>query len=360
MKNALILNFTGNTYHFGCYGTAYEIYHRLLELGYCPNYLSVQVTHSLKGYPQTGEDFIDPKFVNHFVSNNPALFATLQEADIVLVNGEGTLHRLSQGSMSLLYMIYIASQLLRKPTYLINHSCYPGGNQLASDIDILYQTALANLSDRVIREPFSAAFYNRAKLTHRQGFDSLPLFMGRYDLLDLRSQQGVSDRILLTGGIAFDKSRIPAISEKLLKYKNQFSFAYLTGAKLHPALEDKETIDLFRQSELELESIEAPDFSFWCETIASARLLISGRFHYSIAALALAVPCISLPSNTPKTEGIYNMLEADGYLRWDHDLFSVTFASLLEQGLDNGLTLTPEKRLQMLSLGENNYTQLNQ
>ena len=137
------------------------------------NYLSVKVTHRLNGYPQNGEEFIDPKFVSHFIERNPATFASLQEADIVVVNGEGTLHHLSQGSISLLYMIFLASRILNKPTYLVNHSCFPGGDMQHSDIDLLYQTALSGLIDTVIREPLSASFYERAQLTFRQGFDSL-------------------------------------------------------------------------------------------------------------------------------------------------------------------------------------------
>ncbi len=358
MKNALILNFTGNSYHYGCYGTAYEIYHRLLEYGYCPNYLSVKVTHRLNGYPQNGEEFIDPKFVSHFIERNPATFASLQEADIVVVNGEGTLHHLSQGSISLLYMIFLASRILNKPTYLVNHSCFPGGDMQHSDIDLLYQTALSGLIDTVIREPLSASFYERAQLTFRQGFDSLPLFIGRMGLLDLRNQGIEKNRIVLSGGISFQARQIPVICEVLQTYQKKFSFTFLTGAKADPAPEDQVILDEMQRNGMKLEIIQAQDFENWCQIIASARALISGRFHYSIAALSLAVPCISFPSNTPKTQGVYQMFDLPGYLAWEDNDFATSLTALIERACDNDLTLNPGQRLQIIDFGEKNYQQL--
>jgi len=114
MKTALILNFTGNSYHYGCYGTAHEIYYRLLESGYFVNFVSVRATHGLECYPHTGEEFLDPTFAKTFIKANPTLISSVYEADIVVVNGEGTLHSLSRGSMTLLYMIYTAKKVFKK------------------------------------------------------------------------------------------------------------------------------------------------------------------------------------------------------------------------------------------------------
>ena len=44
--------------------------------------------------------------------------------------------------------------------------------------------------------------------------------------------------------------------------------------------------------------------SEWLDTIRSATLLVSGRFHYTIASCMLDTPCIVLDSNTPKNRAV--------------------------------------------------------
>ena len=46
-KKATLLNFTADSYHWGCYGTSIEIYHTLLEKGFYVNTVSVDVSGGL-------------------------------------------------------------------------------------------------------------------------------------------------------------------------------------------------------------------------------------------------------------------------------------------------------------------------
>ena len=50
-KKALLLHFTADSYHWGCFGTSLEIYHTLLEKGYYVDTVGVDVTHSLTPSP---------------------------------------------------------------------------------------------------------------------------------------------------------------------------------------------------------------------------------------------------------------------------------------------------------------------
>ena len=45
-KKALLINFTGSSYHWGCYGTSIEIYHSLIEIYDYHNYgLQSKIKH---------------------------------------------------------------------------------------------------------------------------------------------------------------------------------------------------------------------------------------------------------------------------------------------------------------------------
>lgn len=358
MKTALIVNFTGNIYHYGCYGTSYEIYFRLLEMGFSVNYLSVASTHSLAVFPDSSDKFSDQAFVNQFVTHNAPIINAIEEADIVVVNGEGTLHRISKGSITLLFIIYLAASLMKKDVYLINHSCYPLGDISRGKEDLLYKMALSQVKDVVIREPMSALFYRALELAFRQGFDSLPLYIRRRGMLQLRREITASVDILLCGGVSFSSDCVAKVASSIKEVHQKQEVKFLMGAKSKISREDYKTVEEFRSHGLNLELIEAVDFEQWCQTIAAARLLMSARFHYSIAAMAMGVPCISFPSNTPKVQGVHAMCDQEGYLDWFDQEFNTKLTRLIVRGMDGDLVLDEKSRISMLELGEQNYSHI--
>ena len=125
-RTALILNFTGNIYHWGCFGTACEVYQTLLERGYAPSFLSVVGTHSFRPAPENLDQLRSPAFTAQILQANPFLQASLAETDLVVINGEGTLHRMGhEAPRNLLFLMYLAREHFGKPVHLINHSFYP-------------------------------------------------------------------------------------------------------------------------------------------------------------------------------------------------------------------------------------------
>lgn len=355
MRSALILNFTGNTYHYGCFGTSYEIYERLLEKGYYVNYATVRATHGLPLSPLSGETFADPQFANKYMAANSPLTFAMEEADIIVVNGEGTLHRISKGSLSLLYQIFFATRVLKKDTYLINHSCYPTGTlEQNPGLEHFYKEVLQSVKGFVAREPDSKSFYDRANLESLQGFDSLPLYCKRQGYLEGALSKPKEPTILLCGGIHYNEEKLVQISAILKKLN--FKVKFLHGGKAHLAREEEAIYKRFRDQGLKIEMIQAKSFKEWAKQIAEASLLISGRFHYTIAAFALSTPCISLPSNTPKVESVHEMLKHNGFLGWTDASFEEKFSSLIDEGLKGGLILDPEGHAFMMQCAENNYT----
>jgi hypothetical protein len=58
---------------------------------------------------------------------------TGNNADLLVVNGEGTLHGVSDNVRGLLYFVYAAAQRLGKRVQIINHSCYPEDGATLTD-----------------------------------------------------------------------------------------------------------------------------------------------------------------------------------------------------------------------------------
>ena len=358
MKTALILNFTGNGYHFGCYGTAREIYHRLEQKGYLVNYLSVQATHHANSIPRKASDFSSSEFISNYVKANYAIYTSIMEADVVVVNGEGTLHRLRPVAIHLLFMAHLAKVIANKPTYLINHSCFPSLEDGTGKAGGLYAKALRGLDAIVPREHCSLDFYHEHGIKADQGFDSLPLYIERVGLTTLR-ERGVDDHtILICGGINYDPAAIKVLSFALNKMDKRFKFKFLLGGKQDLARDEIPIFQSYRKAGLIMELVEAKTFEQWCSTIASSAGLLSGRFHYTIAALALGTPCLSLPSNTPKIEAIHSLLGHSGCMTWKEAVAEDGVSVRLEKLLAGEFNFSGEMRERALTLGEVNYNQI--
>jgi polysaccharide pyruvyl transferase WcaK-like protein len=84
---------------------------------------------------------------------------------------------------------------------------------------------------------------------------------------------------------------------------------FLFGANANLAADDRDFARLLtRATGGAIELCHATSEAEWLSAIASAKLLVSGRFHYSIAAACLGTPFIALDSNTPKMDGLMQML----------------------------------------------------
>ena len=100
----LILNDTYNWYHWGCNATSKVISNELKKKGCDLTYIPINVTYSFFSPPESINDFDDKSFFNNAVRNNINLFEKIFDNELIIVNGEGTLHRLSRQVISLLYI----------------------------------------------------------------------------------------------------------------------------------------------------------------------------------------------------------------------------------------------------------------
>ncbi len=357
-KNALILNFTANTYHWGCYGTASEIYLSLVDRGYLVNWLDVRTTHSLAPTPATTQDFDDAKFVRRFFDANKPVYHALSQADVVVVNGEGTLHRLHTGPTNLLFLMYAARKFLGKPVHLINHSFFPSGDEQPNEkVDPLYRGVAAMLTRVVPRETASAAVIRRLGLKVEQGFDCLPRFITRHSVPPATTPAGP---LVLSGGVNLTRETARAIAQAVTGTGGSGRrICFLTGAKSSPAQEDAATFALMLEVIPELELVDATSMKMWLETMAHASCVISARFHHTIAAAALGTPVVAFPSNTPKVEAICDMFKLHPPIP-PTDPHFVEKTRLQVQSALNGQapTVGETTRRTILDLAENNFSGL--
>jgi hypothetical protein len=355
---ALILNFTGNVYHWGCHGTSSEIYQSLLERGYQVNWHDVRSTHALTPHPESEADFGSVAFVATFFKIHPYLEFALTDADVVVVNGEGTLHRSFRPPLNLLFLMHAARNIFRKPVHLINHSFFPSGGEAPdTTADGLYGRVARTLTRVVPREPASRRFLARLGVDCPQGFDCLPRFIARHGFTGASRPAGP---LLLSGGVnmnAETAARVAAAVRPHLETGRRAFF--LAGAKGFPAPEDARIHEWMRAGLPELEWLETRTMGAWLEAIGSASCLVSGRYHHSLAAATLGTPFVAFPSNTPKVDATCAFLELPPPIAYDDPAFIPKVTEGVAAALaGRAPQLSPAARQRMLDGAEANFAGL--
>lgn len=305
---ALLLNDTAYWYHWGCTCTSLGLHEGLRGAGYVVDSVPINTINALGPLPTTVAGFDDERLFAEFSAKNPELIARMASASIVVINGEGSIHDLTQTSVALLYSAYIAKQRLGKNTQIVNHSCYPSSsNQPSAPADALYRKVYEVLDYVAVREEHSAAVLARLGIDAVQAFDCLPLFVRRYPpVVQATSQRRVvmAGSVQLTGALL---DMLVRIAEDLLA--QGYALEALVGANAYLAQDDVQFVTaLHSRLRGRYRLVAATSEAEWLGTIAGADLLISGRFHHSIAAACLGTPFVVTASNTAKIDGLLRRL----------------------------------------------------
>ena len=99
----LLINDTTNWYHFGCTATSIALIERIEKLGHVVTPLPITETYKIKSAPLTKAEFLDQNKYQEFAQNNPELMQLIAQHDVIIINGEGTLHGITPAPRSLLY-----------------------------------------------------------------------------------------------------------------------------------------------------------------------------------------------------------------------------------------------------------------
>lgn len=363
-KNALLLNDTSDWYHWGCNATSGAIIQNLQDKGYqviSAPFLEVGNT-SMR--PPTLADFDNRQFLSDYMFTQPSLFEKIRNCDHLVINGEGTIHSTSPNAVRLLYLAYIAKTFFQKTVHIINHACFPQSSMTIDDPNIVayYRKAYLMVDDVVVRDPISHGLLNQLEIPNRLGFDSLPL-AARHWLDTHAGERPRRKTVILAGSSKFSPQSGPALKRMVdLIQEAGYDIAMLSGSALHESNDDLEFLQTLKTATGEdTPMIKAESLDAWFDHLYHAPLLISGRFHYTIAAAALGTSFLAFEGNTPKLHALSAFLDAPEPLAYDDPNLGPSLSLKTMKTLEN---LTPqtalhgEKLNEMCRLAEENYTQL--
>ena len=320
MPKALILNHTGLDYHYGCLATSMALVAMLERDGYGVQTISVDTIAAVAQTPSDASDLTSRRFYDLFHDGNPAIASSIAGADIVVVNGEGTLHGMSRRARNLLYMVVVSKHFHGKLTYLVNHSFLPTDYRSQHDAQAFafYQLCAQCLDGAAARVLRSHAIYQDMGIQCVQAFDMLPLFAQSYGIV--RDDTADDDDVVVLGlGVGWPPERAESLARVVKAVMPVArSVALLNGAPMRePPQEDTypplmAAVDTRMKTVFESSRAAGGDTEseacLWLNTIANAGLLITGRYHHVVAALAMGTPVIGVTSNTDKIESSIKLL----------------------------------------------------
>lgn len=299
-KRVLLLNDTEDVYHWGCYGTSKAIKDQLVKKGITEiDCMTVAQTHSLANIPTKLSEFGDKET---FSCSFPEIADKLDKCDAVVINGEGTIHGFKDAPRALLYLAYASKQYFGKKVMLINHSCYP--KSCKPNVLNFYKAAYSSCDYVAARESRSTRIVeNRLGVKCVRSFDSLPLTIKSvYDQIP----QPLLEKpyICISGAVNYNTAKSPIIARRLLNIYPQHNYVYLVGSKNGANSEEPRVYESLKKFIPSIELFDAKSFLEWLSVIRHSELLLSGRFHYTIAALCLGTRAICFRSNTPKINSV--------------------------------------------------------
>jgi polysaccharide pyruvyl transferase WcaK-like protein len=196
-------------------------------------------------------------------------------------------------------------------------------------------------------------------LSVQDSFDCLPLFIETHaDAIKVAKD----NEIIIAGSVAITPKLIAAYGQLARSMREAGKrVSVLVGANASPAADDREFVKMLNaQAGDSFDVVSAGSTVEWLGRIASAELLISGRFHYSIAAACLQTPFIALDSNTPKMDGLAQRLMLNNRLQADAPDLEQQLISMAKNGLQfpHKMTASVERVAELRDLARANFRAL--
>ncbi len=314
-KHVLLINDTMSWYHWGCTGTATQLKISIIrDCGFFLSSVPIQANYDIVDFPQTADEFDNLERFELFKKSNRDLIATLEKSDVVVINGEGTLHGIKPGPLRLLYVAYLSKKFLGKHVEIINHSFYPQDTleiDASTEATKIYQKVYSCIDFVAVREDLSAKLMDQMGIAATRSFDCLPLYIKENYPRTKRSHP-TKDVLLLAGSAAWEQEGIKTLLTYIdLMIKKGYEVHFLIGAQKDLAPDDRRLVAFLQAHHPQgWKLVEAHSLQEWLQEIENASLLVSGRFHHSIAAACLNTPFIALNSNTPKIHALQPDLDS--------------------------------------------------
>ena len=289
-KKAVIINDTSYEFHHGCETVVANI-KKLLQRQ------QIQVTAT------------NP--VNVDWRHNHSFRKKMATADLVVVNGEGSIHHAKPRAARLIAVAEYMQQRQGTPVVLINSTCQENGPEL---------TAKMKFFTRIyVRESFSQRDLKKSSISSQVVPD-----MSFYTQYDLNAKPN-TERIGVTDSV------YPDISEYFYDLSHRKGYLYLpilTNIRLHG--NSSNLLQLIRyQTVKKLDFIRfkaghnlkhkkikrffyVKNYQQYIQAIAGLKFLFTGRFHSLCFALKTMTPFVAIPSNSHKMESLLHDIGLEG------------------------------------------------
>ena len=233
-------------------------------------------------------------------------------------------------TLNFLYLAYYCATVLKKRVHIINHSIFlsnyvdnadntdNAGNadalpvNEAEDFAQIVKLTYSAITGCCVREPESfaqleALVPGKARL----GFDCISIYIRE---TYAKSMIEGRNRIVISGGnflgrwyAPFIKDLLGVLPDELAKLPVAFLFSDIAYSEISGDIALWE--EVFTLLGGNIEKIAVQNTDDWLDAIGSAALLVSGRFHHSIAAFMLDTPFLAFRTDTKKMEGMLQAIE---------------------------------------------------
>ena len=269
MKNVIILNDTSSELHHGCELVINNIKKLLLQ----NNMIVI-------GTSYCGSSFL----------SNRALLRKFHMTDIVIVNGEGTLHSSQPRALELMKMVEYIKKTTSVPVILIN-AFYHNNNseiiKLTRLFDLIFvrttkdksQLCKHNINSRVVPD---LTFYNKLNTDSKIDYSFISVTDGYLDSFSKKMQLFAKKKKYNFLPIRMDR-RIEKFN-----FKSFFGFAkyHLFKKILYPIWICGAKLNYLEESRF----YYTQDYNLYIKKILKSKFLITGRFHATCFALKTLTP----------------------------------------------------------------------
>lgn len=358
----LLINDTFNTFHFGCTGTSLAIRSRLQKQG---SVLSVswEAIKEPQVVPSNYEEFTSYEFLQKWIDEYYWLAEMIRRCGCVVINGEGSMSRRHAGTLFLLYVIYFSSVHAKKQVSVINHSIYPiveadgMDEETQKDFIKMIQGAYIHLNKCYVREHLSLHSLNQwLPNVGIQSFDCLPLYIR--DFYPYYGEKKDRERLVISGGNNLPAWYVEFVERLLFEIDYETVSFLFSDIRYSEYSSDMEIYNRLKErlgDRITLEAARTTDE--WLQSIHTAALFVSGRFHHTIASYMLDTPFIAFNTDTNKMKGMLEMVDAEERL-----LNSVDLEEAIHQAVKlwKDMQESPNESLhtrkeEIISLAEKNF-----
>ena len=284
VKKAVLLNDTSYELHHGCEKVVKNIKNLL-------------ILNNIK--------VIDTNPTGHDWKNNHQLLRNISESDIILVNGEGTLHHSQLRAKELITFVKYIKDYTDIPIVLINSTYQKNNDEMAACVklfDLIYvretlskdDLSKYNIKSKVVPD---MTFYSQFNLSKKSPTEDIGASDSVYveiskKIFELCKEKEYKFLPALT---ASKKIRLNGFKNiiKFVKYNIYKNIKYI----LHQL-----RFRLFH--EVDAKPYYMDNYQNYIQEISSLKFLIAGRYHSLCFSLKTLTPFVAIKSNSHKIEGM--------------------------------------------------------